>query len=84
MASKELIENFCNTMRPSGEPTSIDTKFYPLTENSGYTVRIVESENEETGRIKSTITKVWKKGGEGWKMVHFHATSQPIAEATVN
>lgn len=77
--SKEEIKSFCNSIpRPFSEPISFDTKFYPLTKNSGYSIRMMELNDEHRGHVKEIVTKVWKKGKEGWRMVHFHNTVKPI------
>ena len=79
--SKEMIKNFCSRLtRPFEKPSSVDTKFYPLTEKSAYVVRTMEFAKNEKVYKKEIVTKVWKKGNNGWKIMHLHSTIKQIAE----
>lgn len=79
--SKEIIKKFCFSLtRPFEKPSSIDTQYYPLTENSAYVVRMMEFAKDDKVYKKEVVTKVWKKGHGGWKIMHLHSTIQAIAE----
>lgn len=79
--SKEMIKAFCFRLtRPFEKPSSIDTKYYPLSRNSAYVIRIMEFTKNEKVYKKEIVTKVWKKSDVGWKIMHLHSTIKLMAE----
>ena len=79
--SKEFIKAFCfRITRPFEKPSSVDTKYYPLSPNSAYVIRTMEFAKDNKVYKKEIVTKVWKKGESGWKIMHLHSTIKQIAE----
>ena len=73
--SKDIIKKFCFGLnRPFEKPESIDTQINPLTERSAYVVRVMEFKKADKIYKKEIVTKVWKKGKYGWKIMHLHST----------
>lgn len=79
--SKMMIQKFCEGIpRPFGKLGKDEVKFYPLSSTSGYVVRTMDIiENEQVVR-KEIVTKIWKKGTNGWKIVHLHTTVKDVSE----
>jgi ketosteroid isomerase-like protein len=79
--SKEFIKAFCLRLtRPFENPSSVETKYYPLSANSAYVIRTMEFSKDNTVYKKEIVTKVWKKVESGWKIMHLHSTIKHIAE----
>ena len=79
--SKMMIQNFCeNIPRPFEKPSSNNSEYYALTENSGYVIRIIEFSNDEVVYKKEIVTKIWKKDESGWKIKHLHSTVKVIVQ----
>lgn len=74
-ASKEKIKAFCfGLARPFEKPSSVNTTYFPLSENSAYVVRTMEFSKNDTVYKKEIVTKIWKKSNGEWKIIHLHST----------
>ncbi len=73
--SKEMIASFCkNIPRPfKNKSDKILLEVFPLSENTGYTVRTFWGK-EEPSKIVEVVTKIWKKTDSKWKIIHFQST----------
>lgn len=79
--SKKIIKKFCFGLnRPFEKPSSIETNYYPLSKNSAYVIRTMEFHKDEELYKKEIVTKVWRKGKDGWKIIHLHSTIKLVAE----
>ena len=77
--SKEVVGKFCNALKRPFKPAEVDELvIYPLTENSGYTIRSFEYTVDEKKTIEF-VTKIWRKTKGAWKITHLHSTvKQPL------
>ncbi len=86
--SREQIGKFCRLMkRPFGAgraPISDTITPYKVSETLGYTVRELRFHDKDERVVQETVTKIWSKGDDGWKMIHFQATVLPQRGATNN
>lgn len=74
--SKDFIMNMCQKMpRPFNQNGEHDTKFYVLTEDSGFVVKTINFDKDEGNLKNEVVTKIWKKTKDGWKMTHLHSTA---------
>nr|WP_321237157.1 amidohydrolase family protein [uncultured Psychroserpens sp.] len=83
--SKEIIEKFCKSIpRPFKTPTKSQLHTYPLTPESGYTIKMLEFPIDETTKVEEFVTKIWKKTDGKWKISHLHSTVKevPITKVT--
>jgi ketosteroid isomerase-like protein len=81
----EALE-FCRKLpRPftrEGEPPEISDRFYVLSGNAAHFVRTIDFAPvaEESPAFKrEVVTKVWLKTNDGWKIVHFHSSTQTVS-----
>ncbi len=86
--SREQIGKFCRSMeRPFSAgrtPISDTITPYKVSETLGYTVREFRFHNKDDRVVQETVTKIWLKGEDGWKMIHFQATVLPQRGAINN
>jgi len=79
-APKNMIGVFCkNLPRPFSELTSDSLDVYALTQNSAYVVRKIEYNKNDKTKIKEVVTKIWRKSGDGWKMIHLQSTVKEVS-----
>ena len=81
--SKEIIAKFCNSIPRPFKKADIDTlEIYPISNESGYTIRTLEYPNDEKTKMQEYVTKIWKKSDGEWKIIHLHSTVKevPISE----
>ncbi|MGK7391060.1 MAG: nuclear transport factor 2 family protein [Candidatus Cyclobacteriaceae bacterium M2_1C_046] len=79
--SLEALRNLCTRItRPFETNERINTNINVLSETSAYSVRVIEFPPQEEGenRKREVVTKVWYKGEEGWKIVHFQSSISEI------
>lgn len=77
--SKSIVEKFCNSVtRPFKKPIIDKLDVFPLTTDSGYTVRTLEYHKDEKTKILEYVTKIWKKTDGEWKISHLHSTVKEI------
>lgn len=77
--SIEMISKFCGTIkRPFKEPILDSIETYPLTNDSGYSIRTLEYPKSETTKMQEFVTKIWKKIDGQWKIIHLHSTVKEI------
>lgn len=78
--SKEMIGNFCNSVKRPFKTPLLDTlDIYPLSNDTAYTIRTVEFLKDETTKIEEFVTKIWKKNQGEWKITHLHSTVKEVA-----
>jgi|GEM_PF-3216457 len=79
--SREQVGKFCRSMkRPFGAgraPISDTITPYKVSETLGYTVREFKFHDEDERVVHEVVTKIWSKGEDGWKMIHFQSTVLP-------
>lgn len=72
------------SLRESRKIVPVKKKLTVLTPNLVLGTRVHYSENLlKTGELRKTnavITEIWKKEQSGWKIIHFHESSQRITE----
>lgn len=82
--SREQVGEFCRTIkRPFGAgraPIEDTITPYLINENLGYTVRDFRWHDESERIVHEVVTKIWAKGEDGWKMIHFQSTVLPAQE----
>jgi len=77
--SKSIIENFCNSIpRPFKTLTIDQLDIYPLTKDSGYTIKSLEYPNDDNTNMQEFVTKIWRKTNGEWKISHLHSTVKKI------
>ena len=73
--SKEIIAKFCSSIpRPFKNPTVDTMEIYPLSDDSGYTVRTLEYPKDEKTKTLEYVTKIWRKTEGKWKISLLHST----------
>jgi hypothetical protein len=73
--SKKMLIGFCNQIeRPFEKPSMIGMEYLPISDSSAYVIRTMEFSKNEKVYKKEVVTKIWVKGGSGWKIVHLHST----------
>jgi ketosteroid isomerase-like protein len=78
--SKKIIGKFCNSIpRPFKKPISDTLIIYPLTNESGYTIRALVYPKDDKTKMQEYVTKIWKKTNGGWKITHLHSTVKEVA-----
>ncbi len=86
--SFEQVGKFCRSMkRPfgAGRPPISDTVTpYKVSETLGYTVRELRFHGKDERVVHEVVTKIWSKGEDGWKMIHFQSTVLPEKGTTNN
>ncbi len=83
--SKKVVEKFCNSLpRPFKEPILDTLEIYPLTAESGYTIRILEYENEDQTKMQEFVTKIWRKTDGKWLITHLHSTVKKVSVSEKN
>jgi len=82
--SRERVGNFCRSIkRPFGagrSPVEDTITPYRISDKLGYTVRDFRWQDENNRVVHEVVTKIWRKGENGWKMIHFHSTVMPEKE----
>ncbi|WP_410484688.1 nuclear transport factor 2 family protein [Spongiivirga sp. MCCC 1A20706] len=77
--SKEMILTFCKKVRrPFKKPISINIDYHVLSENTAYTIRTMDLGKNQIISQKETVTKIWKKYDDGWKITHLHSTVKKV------
>ncbi|WP_204345619.1 amidohydrolase family protein [Psychroserpens algicola] len=77
--SKSVIEKFCNTIpRPFKTPTIDKLDIYPLTHETGYSIKTLEYPFDEDSKMQEFVTKVWKKTEDKWNIIHLHSTVKKV------
>ncbi|WP_299278192.1 amidohydrolase family protein [uncultured Psychroserpens sp.] len=77
--SKTIIEKFCKSIpRPFKTPTVSTLDIYPLTNESGYTIKTLEYPLDEGTKIQEYVTKIWRKTKGKWKISHLHSTVKEV------
>ncbi|NNE32421.1 MAG: hypothetical protein HKN40_08635 [Winogradskyella sp.] len=77
--SKDMIIGFCNRIqRPFEKPSNVTTNYFPISNKSAYTIRIMEFAKEGNVYKKEIVTKIWVKGEDGWKISHLHSTIKKL------
>ncbi len=72
--SKEVVGKFCNSLKRPFKPAEVDELvIYPLTENSGYSIRSFEYTVDEK-KTMEFVTKIWRRTEGIWKITHLHST----------
>lgn len=67
--------------RPFAPSAGRSDSIHVLSETTAYLLRVMEfPPRDEAGARPQTevVTKVWSKGPEGWKIVHFHSSMSPV------
>jgi len=78
--SKKIIEKFCNSLPRPFKKAIVDTlEVYPLTMESGYTIRRLEYENDAETKMQEFVTKIWRKTNGHWKIRHLHSTVKKVS-----
>ncbi len=84
----EQVGKFCRSIkRPfdAGRAPISDTLTpRKLSETLGYTVREFSFQDQDGRVVKEVVTKIWLKGEDGWKMIHFQSTVLPERGSTRN
>lgn len=79
VASKTIIEKFCNSIpRPFKTPILDKLDIYPLTNDTGYTIRTLEYPYDENTKKQEFVTKIWRKTNGKWKISHLHSTVKKV------
>jgi len=77
----EQVGSFCRAIkRPFGSgrsPIEDTITPYRISETLGYTVRDFRWTNADKLVIHEVVTKIWLKGEDGWKIIHFQSTVMP-------
>lgn len=77
--SKKMIGMFCEKIpRPFGTLNNDHMEIIPLTNESGYTLRTMDYYKNDRTKVEETVTKVWIKTTDGWKIKHLHSTVKEI------
>lgn len=81
--SLQAVLNFCRQVeRPFSETAVRRTRINVLADNAAYVIQNFEfaSDSAEGGSVMmhEVITSVWSKGRDGWKVVHFHVSIDPV------
>jgi ketosteroid isomerase-like protein len=81
--SLQTVLNFCRQVeRPFPETAVRRTRINALSENAAYIIQNFEfasdSADGESVMMHEVITSIWSKGSDGWKIVHFHVSIDPI------
>lgn len=53
-------------------------EIYPLSDDSGYTVRTFEYPKDEKTKTLEYVSKIWRKTKEKWKISLLHSTAKEI------
>ena len=78
--SKQIIGKFCNSIpRPFKKPINDTLTIYPLTNESGYTIRTLVYPKDDKTKMQEYVTKIWKKTDGNWKITHLHSTVKEVA-----
>ncbi|WP_157809515.1 DUF4440 domain-containing protein [Ulvibacter sp. MAR_2010_11] len=78
--SKAVIQKFCNSIpRPFKKATIDNLDIYPLTNETGYTIRTLEYQKDSQIKILEYVTKIWRKSDGKWKITHFQSTLKEIS-----
>ena len=79
--NREQVGKFCRSIkRPFGAgraPIEDTVTPYLIDENLGYTIRDFRWQDENQRVVHEVVTKIWSKGENGWKMIHFQSTVMP-------
>tara|TARA_R110002073_G_scaffold279026_1_gene442831 strand:+ start:70811 stop:71272 length:462 start_codon:yes stop_codon:yes gene_type:complete len=77
--SKQIVGKFCNSIPRPFKTALIDKlDIYPLTNESGYTIRTLEYPNDEETKMQEYVTKIWRKANGKWKISHLHSTVKKV------
>jgi ketosteroid isomerase-like protein len=78
--SKKVIEKFCNSLARPFKEAIVDTlEIYPLTMESGYTIRRLEYANDAEAKMQEYVTKIWRKTDGQWRISHLHSTVKKVS-----
>jgi uncharacterized protein (TIGR02246 family) len=82
--SLQAVLNFCRQVeRPFSETAVRRTRINALSENAAYVIQNFEFPSNSAGgesvMMHEVITSIWSKGSDGWKVVHFHVSIDPIS-----
>ncbi len=73
--TREDVGTFCRHIpRPFSRDGEVDTTIEAVGEDAGYVIKVTTFPG--TPKVK-VVTKVWQRGEDGWKMVHFQSTVLP-------
>ncbi len=79
--SHAQVGKFCRSIpRPFGagrSPIEDLTTPYVINDELGYTVRDFKWHDKDERVVHEVVTKIWAKGEEGWKIIHFQSTVVP-------
>lgn len=81
--SLQAVLNFCRQVeRPFSEAAVRRTRINALSENAAYIIQNFEFPSDRADgdivMMHEVITSIWSKGRDGWKVVHFHVSIDPI------
>lgn len=77
--SKQVIEKFCNSIpRPFKTPTVDQLAIYPLTAETGYSIKTLEYPYDDHNKMQEYVTKIWEKTDGKWKISHLHSTVKKV------
>ncbi|MDP5082568.1 MAG: nuclear transport factor 2 family protein [Winogradskyella sp.] len=77
--SKSIIGKFCNSIsRPFEKPTIEKLEIYPLTKETGYTIKTLQYISDDKTQMQEHVTKIWKKTNGNWKIHHLHSTIKQV------
>lgn len=81
--SVEALVSLCGRIpRPFEQHTAMRNELRVLSEDAAQSVQVIEFalQREADDLRREVVTKVWSKGPEGWKIVHFHSSISAIAK----
>ena len=70
--TKRDVGIFCSRIpRPFPATGESRTRVLPISADAGYLIKTITFPDSPKVEV---VTKIWKKGADGWKMVHFQST----------
>ena len=72
---RAAVGEFCTRIpRPFPGAAEVETSIEPVGAGAGYVVKVMSFPG--TPKVE-VVTKIWKRGNDGWKIVHFQSTVMP-------
>jgi uncharacterized protein (TIGR02246 family) len=83
--SLQAVLNFCRQIeRPFPETAARRTRINVLSDDAAYIIQNFEFPSDGADGVSvmvhEVITSIWSKGSDGWKIVHFHVSIDPIQD----
>lgn len=79
VTSKKIIQKFCNSIPRPFKTAHIDTlAIYPLSKETGYSIKTLEYRTDEDTKTQEYVTKIWRKTNGQWKISHLHSTVKKV------